>query len=118
MEIYVGYFKQFMVDNSHRETDVKRVAEAISLDSHTILDVREQDEWDGAHIEESVHIPLGELEVRAGELPMDKPIYTVCHSGVRSLAAIDILDRAGYSGAKSLAGGVVAWYQTGKPLVP
>ena len=113
----MGFLKQYMADNSDREVDIAAVASAIDADSHTILDVREQDEWDGAHIEQSVHIPLGDLVHRAGELPTGKPIYTICHSGVRSLTAIDILDGAGYEGAKSLAGGVVAWYQAGKPLV-
>lgn len=113
----MGFLDQFKADNAHREIDVDAVATAIDADSHTILDVREQDEWDEAHIEQSVHIPLGDLALRAGELPKDKPIYTVCRSGRRSLTAIDILDGADLTGAKSLAGGVIAWYEAGKPLV-
>lgn len=113
----MGNMKQFFADNSHREVDVNAVSEAITADSHTILDVRELEEWDEAHIEEAVHIPLGDLVFRAGELSTDKPIYTVCRSGARSLTAIDILDGAGREGAKSLAGGVIAWYEAGKPLV-
>lgn len=110
-------FKKRIADNTHLEVDVDAVERAIAADSHTILDVREQDEWDGAHIEQAIHIPLGDLGNRAGELPADKPVYTICHSGVRSLKAIEILRGTGHEGAKSLAGGVVGWYEAGKPLV-
>lgn len=112
----MGFPSQFRRDNSQLEVDVTRVNDAIVADSHTVLDVREPEEWDDGHIAEAVHIPLGELATRAGELPANKPIYTVCRSGVRSITAIEILEAAGYAGAKSLAGGVIAWDEAGKLL--
>ncbi len=57
------------------------------------------------------NIPLGELGARAGELPTDRRIVVVCHAGLRSAAAADALDRAGWR-ASNLAGGVVAWLAT------
>lgn len=108
--------RRFSRDNAEHEVNVEQVADAIVEETHTLLDVREQDEWDDAHISESIHIPLADLASRAGELPEDKPIYTICHSGARSLYAIPILERAGLHGAKSLADGIVAWAQAGKPL--
>ena len=76
-----------------------------------VLDVREDDEvaewaFPGAH-----HVPLGQLGERTAELPGDRQIVVVCHSGVRSAAAADALDRGGWPAA-NLVGGVVAWVAT------
>ncbi len=99
------------------EIDVDQAEAAFNAKTHVILDVREQQEWNDAHIDGAIHIPLGELQARAGELPEGTPIYTMCHSGVRSLYAIEMLAQAGHEGAKSIAGGMVAWAGAGKPMV-
>lgn len=106
-----------MPDNSHLEVNVDQVAEAIENDSHVLLDVREQDEWDEAHIEGAIHIPMSELMSRMDELSKEKPIHIMCHSGGRSLYAVEYLAHAGHDDPKSLAGGIVAWAQSGKPIV-
>ena len=51
----------------------------------TFVDVRERSEWNAGHMPGSLHIPLGELTRRAGELPKDKQIITVCRSATVSL---------------------------------
>lgn len=104
-------------DTSHLEVDVPDVESAISSGTHTVLDVRELDEWQDGHIAEAVHIPLGDLAARAGELPAGKPVYTICRSGKRSITAIGILESAGVRDAKSMAGGMIAWHEAGKPMV-
>ncbi|MGH9109140.1 MAG: rhodanese-like domain-containing protein [Acidimicrobiales bacterium] len=76
-----------------------------------ILDVREADEVAGQPFPGAVHIPIGQLADRVGEIPHTRPIVVVCHSGVRSAAAADALDRAGWP-AENLAGGIVAWMAT------
>lgn len=110
-------FRNQLGRNGDREVNVQQVADAIASDSHTVVDVRELDEWQDVHIAGAVHIPLVELGARAVELPAGKPIYTVCHVGVRSLFAVQILDRLGLDGARSLAGGMDAWVAAGEPIV-
>lgn len=57
-----------------------------------ILDVRTQREWDNGHIEDSTHIPLDQLKDRLSEIEqLNKPIITVCESGIRSLKAAKFL---------------------------
>ena len=34
-----------------------------------------------------LHVPLGELSARAGEVPTDKPVVAICRSGRRSAQA-------------------------------
>lgn len=82
----------------------------------TFVDVREADEWVEGHIKGALHIPLGDLENRMSEIPTDKPIIAVCHSGVRSLTAVNILSAANQGTAKSMAGGVVEWVRRGYKL--
>jgi molybdopterin/thiamine biosynthesis adenylyltransferase/rhodanese-related sulfurtransferase len=74
-----------------------------------LVDVREQWEWDVAHIDHSVHIPLGQLPGRLAEVDTRREIVTVCHHGMRSLKAREILKAAGYARVRSLAGGIDRW---------
>jgi adenylyltransferase/sulfurtransferase len=74
-----------------------------------VVDVRESWEWEVGHIEGSRHVPLGELAARIGEIDTRRPVVTLCHHGMRSLAARELLIGAGFSGVKSLAGGIDAW---------
>ena len=76
-----------------------------------VLDVREDDEVAGWAFPGAHHIPLGQLAERAAELPTDRQIVVICHSGVRSASAADALDRGGLTAA-NLVGGVVGWVDT------
>lgn len=73
-----------------------------------VLDVREADEVAEWSFPGAVHIPLGQLGARAGELPGDVPVVVICHAGVRSAMAAEALSNAGWE-AESLVGGVSAW---------
>lgn len=75
----------------------------------TLLDVREPWEFEIAHLPGSQLIPLGRLPARVTEVPRDRPVVTVCHAGMRSLAARAMLLEAGLRSVRSLAGGVDAW---------
>ncbi|WP_339754993.1 rhodanese-like domain-containing protein [uncultured Winogradskyella sp.] len=58
-----------------------------------ILDVRTQREWDSGHIDNSVHIPLNELNNRVDEVKkINKPIVACCASGIRSAKATKFLN--------------------------
>ncbi len=84
----------------------------------TILDVREQDEWDAGHLAGSVHLPLSELRERLDEVPAADSLLVVCRSGARSDMVASHLDRGGRDGLANLAGGLQAWAAAGLPLEP
>ncbi|MBK7595887.1 MAG: molybdopterin-synthase adenylyltransferase MoeB [Gemmatimonadetes bacterium] len=88
-------------------TELSRALGASELP--VLLDVREEWEVAIAVLPGSTVIPLGELPARLRELPTSRPIVTVCHHGLRSAAARDLLRRAGFPHVTSLAGGVDAW---------
>jgi rhodanese-related sulfurtransferase len=82
-----------------------------------LLDVREQWEWDLAHLPGSVHIPMHLVPLRHNELPDDKPIVTICHHGVRSLQVASFLRNAGFEDVASLHGGLDAWSSQVDPSI-
>ena len=80
-----------------------------------ILDVREPWEWEVVHLEGAVHVPLGELPSRLAELDPRAAIVTVCHHGVRSRRAQELLSAAGFARVRNLAGGIDAWAEEVAP---
>ncbi len=82
-----------------------------------LLDVRESSEWNEAHIDGAVLIPLGELSARMNELPADQDILIICRSGNRSGQARDLLRAAGFSQTTSITGGINGWISAGLPVV-
>ena len=61
-----------------------------------LLDVRRRGEWDIAHIDGAVHIPLHELTTRMGEIP-DGEVWVHCQAGYRAAVAASLLAAAGRS---------------------
>jgi molybdopterin/thiamine biosynthesis adenylyltransferase/rhodanese-related sulfurtransferase len=86
----------------------------------TLVDVREQNEYEINRIPGSVLIPKGEfLNGNALEqLSQDKPVVLHCKSGVRSAEALAVLKGAGFSDAVHVGGGVVAWVNQIDPSQP
>ena len=81
-----------------------------------LVDVRTSEERDAGRIgADTAHIPFDELLARAGELDRDRQIVFYCRVGERSAAAADAFAASGYDAA-SLAGGIVAWQESGRPL--
>lgn len=62
-----------------------------------ILDVRSKSEYDGGHINNSINIPVDQLQKNLSKLKdKNKPIITCCASGMRSASAKSILQNNGY----------------------
>ena len=83
----------------------------------SLIDVREQVEWDINRIEGAELIPKSEFE--SGEalarLQVDRTPVFYCKTGVRSAEVLAIAKKAGFSDALHVQGGIVAW---GKQLEP
>ena len=74
-----------------------------------LLDVREQSEWDIAHIEGSHLKPFSTLKENFKDIPKDQPIYCFCKMGGRSAKAIEFLKSQGYTSLTKIKGGIQAW---------
>jgi hydroxyacylglutathione hydrolase len=81
-----------------------------------ILDIRSDNEWSSGHIQNAIHIPLGELKDRMQELEKDSDIIAVCGSGYRSSIAASLLQANGFTKISSMDGGMTAWKEQRLPL--
>jgi rhodanese-related sulfurtransferase len=97
------------------EIDVEALAELHAAGA-TIVDVREPDEYDEAHVPGAILIPLGEVQERVAEIPADGPVYVICRSGARSMRASEWLVTQDID-ATNIAGGTLAWIDSGRPVV-
>lgn len=82
---------------SHEEIKVR-----LESGEAVLLDVREQDEWDGSHLQTAFLVPMSELanlatrETALAKIPKDKRVYCHCHRGVRAMQCADFLNQLGY----------------------
>jgi rhodanese-related sulfurtransferase len=77
-----------------------------------LLDVRDDWETRLCRLDNALHIPVEEIELRADELNREDEIVVYCHHGVRSAAVADYLRSAGFAKAVNLAGGLDLWART------
>ncbi len=83
-----------------------------------VLDVRERDAFDAAHIPGARLLPRGQLELRVNEELTDptKRILVYCEFGRISTLATATLRQMGFQGAVALDGGMKAWREAGYPV--
>src|ERR671932_165172 len=105
-----------------REVDPKQVHEYLHSPNGNgsappvIVDVREQHEFEEAHLPGAIHVPRGHLESRIEGKVGDKsrPVVLYCASGQRSaLAAHTLQDLLGYEDVASMTGGITLWKDRG-----
>ncbi len=84
----------------------------------TVIDVRDEGEFAGGHINNARHIPEKQLAERIKELDKfkTKPVIVSCASGRRAAAVSDSLRKQGFTEVVTLRGGIGAWVQAGMPL--
>jgi sulfur-carrier protein adenylyltransferase/sulfurtransferase len=82
-----------------------------------VIDVREPVEWDINHIEGAQLVPKSTIDSGEGlaKLPQDRILVLYCKTGVRSAEALSAVKKAGFSDAKHLQGGIVAWAKQLEP---
>jgi rhodanese-related sulfurtransferase len=110
-----------MFESSRRAEDVNISAEEAQARQQAgavMLDVREPDEWQEGHIPGARHVPLGELQMRLGELDRTQEVVAVCHSGYRSGIAVRALQATGFARVWNLKGGMLAWERARLPVTP
>jgi len=101
------------------EVDPREVHDLLSnghRNGTVLVDVREQNEFEEAHLPGAVHVPRGHLESRIEGAASDKSqrVILYCASGNRSaLAAKTLIDELGYEQAESMTGGITLWKDRG-----
>jgi len=84
-----------------------------------LIDVRELWEFETAHVEGSVLMPMGEVAARAHqELDPEERLLVMCHHGMRSMNVAVWLRGQGFEQAQSVRGGINAWSAEVDATVP
>ncbi len=101
-----------------REVTVEQTRERIDADPGvTLIDVREDKEWDAEHAAGADHLGKGIIERDIEGMVPDKSTELIlyCGGGYRSALAADVLQEMGYTNVFSMAGGWKAWKESGAP---
>jgi adenylyltransferase/sulfurtransferase len=97
--------------------DMKRALDNPSL-GIKVIDVREPDEYQIAHVQGVPLLPLSSLPKRVSDLDPAQSYYIHCKAGGRSLKAVEFLRGAGFKSVKSVKGGILAWSKEIDASVP
>ncbi len=102
-------------DGSYQKISQEEAKEMMDSQEVIILDVREQDEYDGGRIPGAVLLPVGTIdETTAAEVipEKDSTVLVYCRSGNRSKTASSTLADLGYTNIYEF-GGINTWpYET------
>lgn len=97
---------------SPREAQARLKAGADAL----LVDVREPLEYVEVRAPGATLMPLSEFVCRFGELPRERELLMICHSGYRSMQATIFLRRQGFARVANVTGGMDAWEAAGLPV--
>jgi molybdopterin/thiamine biosynthesis adenylyltransferase/rhodanese-related sulfurtransferase len=83
-----------------------------------VIDVREQNEYDIAHVPGAQLLPMSQIDQRFTELDPNQQYYIHCHHGGRSMRVLLLLRERGFKHLKNVQGGIDAWSAEIDPSVP
>jgi rhodanese-related sulfurtransferase len=114
-----GFLK--LVDDAKsrvREINVDEAQEKLANGNATLIDVREESEWEAGHALGAYHIGKGVIERDIEQKIPDKSAELIlyCGGGFRSALATDNLQKMGYTNVSSMSGGWRAWQAAGAPV--
>jgi rhodanese-related sulfurtransferase len=92
------------------ELSPSEAAQLLAHNQARLIDVRELWEFQTAHVDGSILMPMGDVPSRAHqELDPDERLVVLCHHGQRSLNVTAWLRNQGFENVQSLRGGIEAW---------
>jgi rhodanese-related sulfurtransferase len=100
----------------YKEIDPEKAKALIDSDNDVfLLDVREVQEYNRAHIDGVTLMPLGQLAERHEELNKEQPILCICAGGIRSEKAARFLLSQEFKDVTNMSEGMKGWLQRGFP---
>jgi hydroxyacylglutathione hydrolase len=88
-----------------------------SKEKPRILDVRSADELEKeGRIAQAQHIHITQLPEHLEDVPRDRTVYVFCGSGLRSMTAASLLQRAGHNDVVVVLGGLAGWKSITCPI--
>ena len=100
--------------NIVKEVTVEQTKERVQQGA-TLIDVREDNEWEAGHAKGAIHLGRGiiERDIVQSIPDKDKELILYCGGGFRSALSADNLQKMGYTNIYSMDGGWKAWKDAG-----
>jgi len=111
----MAYTKKFQNLADEARSRVKEVlpkdVDDVLAKGAIVLDIRDKEEHDAGHIEGSLNISRGKLEMLVESMipDLDTSIICYCNASNRGALSADTLRSLGYSNVRFLAGGLNAY---------
>ncbi|MDI4636444.1 MULTISPECIES: rhodanese-like domain-containing protein [Halomonadaceae] len=99
--------------------DASEATQLINREDAVVLDIRDAKDFKAGHLAGARNIPQSKLDNRLHELDKvkDKPVIVVCKQGQASGTVLAKLQKAGFTRALKLKGGMAQWQADGLPMV-
>jgi hydroxyacylglutathione hydrolase len=105
-----GYVTEVRATETLEPVEIDELEQLLTNGTVQVLDVREKSERDEGYIPGSLHIPFRLLrEFGPDGVDVEKPVVTICESGMRASIAASVLTAAGVDARPVLNGGVNDW---------
>jgi rhodanese-related sulfurtransferase len=82
--------------------------QAGEISAYQVIDVRELEEWNYYHLEQTIHIPMNTIPERMGNFDQEETLYVICAHGVRSAAVCNYLAKHNFTKVINVEGGMAA----------
>jgi rhodanese-related sulfurtransferase len=98
--------------------DVKKAID--DKENFTLLDVRTEGEFARGKIVGSINLPVDKVDLDISKVVPDKSakVYVYCLSGSRSMHAVDVMRKLGYTNIYSMEYGLLGWRAKYFPTSP
>jgi phage shock protein E len=119
-----GFIALLVVVNKRNSKSISQINAAKAMEMQNdkqalILDVRTSEEFNSGHLKNAKNISVQILNENLSGITSwkNKPVLVYCHSGARSSAASQILNKNGFTNISNMIGGISSWSGAGNEVV-
>lgn len=119
-ENVLGYLKGGVASWKGKPDTVNSVAAAQlkkEMSGLEVLDVRKPGEWSIGHLKDASFVPLADMPANLKELDKTKTYLVHCAGGYRSMIAISLMKREGFTHLYNIYGGIGAMQEAGLEII-
>ncbi len=110
-----GWKDHDKITQSLKMYELDEIKSGITNETIQLVDVRQPHETEIEHVENSVFVPLTTIQEDMSKISKEKPVATICPSGVRSTTGASILKHNGFEDVGVLIDGLKEWKKRGYP---
>ena len=90
--------------------------ETISDEAVTLVDIRDPESFQSAHLVDAVHINDANIHEFLETANRQQPLIVYCYHGISSADAASFFSEQGFEKVSHIEGGFEAWQQSGLPI--